>query len=352
MALAEGLWIRGVFTSIVCQPDVELEWRARQAGVPVHPIKMRGEWDLLATANIMYVMRKEHFEICHMHSFQAHAIGVIAAKVGRRLHTVLSRRVEESFIPPQTFSMSRYKYRWGVDRYIAVSDAVRSQLVADGLPEDKISVVHSGVDVRRFEGVDGSGVRRELNVGDDTVLLGCVSHFAKDRGLEDLIDAVPLILRDVPKLKLLLVGNGSLRSPLEARVADRGVQDAVLFAGHRKNVPEFLDAMDIVCQPSLKEGLGTSVLDAMACGKPVVAACAGGIPEVVEDGVSGLLVPPRDPEALAAAVVRLVKEEGLAEGLAACGRQKVEEEPFNVDAMVNGVRGIYEWLMEQGKVWG
>jgi len=238
-----------------------------------------------------------------------------------------------------------------VDRYIAISNAIREVLVRDGIPRHKISMVHSGVDPARLEqdaggsGSDrGRSVRQEFGLDGQNIMIGAVAHFAWHKGLEYLVDAVPLIVKELPRARIFLVGEGSLEQEIRARVAQRGAGGNIVFTGFRNDVPDVLDALDIFVMPSVMEGLCTSILDALVCKKPVVASRVGGIPEIIEHEKTGLLVPPRDPASLAAAIIRLAKEKELADKLAAKGCRKVKEE-FSVKAMVRGTLKVYEDLL-------
>jgi glycosyltransferase involved in cell wall biosynthesis len=170
--------------------------------------------------------------------------------------------------------------------------------------------------------------------------VGNVAHLADHKGQRYLVEAVPEVLRSVPRARFVIVGEGELEGDLRARAAALGLGARLLFTGFRTDVPAVLDALDLFVMPSHLEGLGTAVLDALAAGKPVVAAAAGGIPEIVEDGRHGLLVPPRDPGRLARAIVRLLQNPELASQLATEGLRRVRES-FSVDAMVAGNLAVY-----------
>ena len=341
--LAAGMHARGIPASIVCPPGTELEKRARERGVDVHPLTMRGEWDLAAALAIRKHIKRGSFDIVHMHTSHAHTLGVAAAGFGKSARTVVSRRVEFSIFR-HPFSMSGIKYRFGVTRYIAISQAVKNQLIKDGIKKDKISVVHSGIDLSRFDNIESQAVRQEFGIDADVPLIGTVAHFAKFKGQEYLLDAFNQVRQHLPDARLILVGGGERFDEIKATAEAFGLSDTVIFPGFRKDVPELIRAMDIFVMPSFKEGLCTSILDALALERPVVASRAGGIPEIILHEETGLLVPPKDPEAMAKAILRLAGDPDLAQTLARKGRRRVEE-IFSVDSMVEGVLQVYRNLL-------
>jgi len=341
--LAEGLKNRGHRSEIVCQPGKELEARARDKGVAVHPVKMRAEWDVAAVIKIRSIIKARSIDIVHMHTSHAHTLGVAAARFAGRAKTVVARRVDFS-IYRHWLSLSGLKYKFGVDRYVAISHAIKDVLVKDGIPADTIEVVHSGIDLGRFEGIDGSSIRAELGIPVDAPVIGTVAHFAWHKGLEYLVDAAPFVADEIDGVRIVFVGSGSLEEEIKQRAAASGANDQIVFAGFRTDVAQCLDMFDIFVMPSVMEGLCTSILDALAARKPVVASQAGGIPEIIENGETGLLVPPGDAAALAGGLIRALREPELAARMAEQGRQKVQE-LFSIDAMVEGNVKVYERLL-------
>jgi glycosyltransferase involved in cell wall biosynthesis len=303
---------------------------------------MRFEWSPVAIARIARLIRSRGFDIVHMHTSHAHTLGVIAARLARRAKTVVSRRVDFS-IYRHALSVSGFKYRHGVDRYIAISQAVKSALVKDGIAAARIDIVHSGVDPERLAASGAVLDRTAFGIPATATLCGTVAHMAWHKGLETLVDAAPEIVRLRPDAHVVLVGDGELRSALEARARAGPVSDHIHFTGFQKDVAPWHRAFDVFVMPSVMEGLCTSILDAFSVSKPVVASAVGGIPELVHHERTGLLVPPRDPLALAAAIVRLLNDRPHAATLGAQARALLLAE-FTVDSMVDGTLAIYSNL--------
>ena len=342
--LAAGLRDLGEESEVVAQPGSPLAERARALGLPVHEVAMRGEWDFGAVGELRRLFEERRPDLVHMHTSHAHTLGCLAARrprsrTGRPLLAV-SRRVDFS-IYRNFLRTSWLKYRFLGDRYIAISRAVRDVLVKDGIPGDRIEVVWSGVDAHRMERAARKDLRGELGLPPGTPLVGDVAAFGWHKAQEVLVEAWPLLLAEVPGAHLVLIGDGECRPAVEALARRLGPSgSSVHFLGFRDDVPEVMGSLDLFVMPSILEGLCTSALDAQAAGVPVVASAGGGLVEAVADGRTGLLVPPRAPPALAAALARILRDRDLRERFSAAGRVHVRER-FSVKAMVEGSRSVY-----------
>jgi L-malate glycosyltransferase len=350
--LMRGLRAAGVEQELIAVPEAVILRRAQDDGLPAVAQRMRGEVDLPAARAIAARLRAGRFDVIHMHTSHAHTLGVLAARLagrrrrGERPVTVVSRRVDFSIHKRRLLDFSRLKYTWGVDRIVCVSDMIRRVLLADGLPPALLSVVHSGVDLSRFERVPDRShdYRREFGVPLGAPVIGNVAHCAEHKGQRDLLDAAPAVLRKFPEARFLVVGEGELLAALEEQAARLGIADRVLFPGFRTDVPALLAWFDVFCFPSRQEGLGTSVLDALAMARPVVATAAGGIPEMIHGGEQGLLVAPADPQALADSLLWMLDHREQAAAMGAAGRERVQRE-FSVEHTVAGTIAQYEELL-------
>ncbi len=338
--LATGLRDLGEESEVVAQPGSPLAERARAAGLVVHEVRMGGEWDLGAVLRIRRLYRERRPDVCHMHTSHAHALGCLA-RVGRGAPlTAVSRRVDFS-IYRNFLRTSWFKYRLLGDRYVAISRAVRDVLVKDGIPADRIEVVPSGVDTARLDAAKRKDLRDVLGLPPGTPLVGDVAAFGWHKAQEVLVASVPQILESVPDAHVVFIGDGEHRARVEGAARDLGeAGKRVHFTGFRDDVPEVLASLDVFVMCSILEGLCTSALDAQAVGVPVVASAVGGLVEAVADGETGLLVPPRDPPALATAVARVLRDGSLRRRLGDAGRVRVRE-GFSVKAMVEGSRSVY-----------
>ncbi len=335
--LSQALQAQGYDNVTICQPHSALYQRACEAHLPVYGLRVRHEVDVLAAWQLARYVRRERIDLLHMHESRGHTIGLLACGLNPHLRRVVSRRVA---FPPIRNWFSRWKYTWPRVQYLAVSEAVRQVMVDSGVPGARVQTIHSGIDLKRCDNAPEAeplfppGVR----------VVGTVGHLAGNKGHRYLLEAAQYLVRDEPKLGVAIVGTGALRQTLEAEAEALGLAEHVTFTGFRRDIPSLMKTFEIFVFPSHLEGLGTSILDAMAMGKPVVATRAGGIPETVEDGVTGLLVPPRDPVALAQAIRYLLQHPELQVQFGKAGRRRVEQ-GFTAERMARQTVQVYHQLM-------
>lgn len=341
--LVKGLIKLGHAATIVCPPDSPLALKAKEEQIETQELKMRGEADIIAILKLAFLLNQSTYDIVHMHTSHAHTLGVLAVLFsGVRAKRVVSRRVDFSIKKHYT---SHLKYLWGVDRYIAVSNAIKDVLIKDGIPSEKIAVVHDGIDLSRFNGISGDYLRQEFSVNPSTFIIGNVAHLADHKGHQYLIKSISYVLKEFPDVKFFIVGDGELRSPLKELANKLNLNDKLIFTGFRNDVPQFLKFFDLFVLSSHLEGLCSALLEALAMRKPVVATAAGGVPEIIEDGVNGILVPTKNPEALAAGIISMVRDGDKAKKMGENGRQTVEAR-FSVEKMVSETVDIYEEVMQ------
>jgi glycosyltransferase involved in cell wall biosynthesis len=336
--LCRWLHEQGYENTVICPPQSALYQRMRQAGLPVVPLVMRHEVDLAAAWQLAQYLRRHQVDILHMHTPHAHTIGVLACLVASHVRKVVSRRVD---FPPIRHVFSGWKYRLPRIQYLTVSEAIRRVLLQSGIPPQCVQTIHSGIDLRRFEEVaDAPAV---FPAG--TRIIGTVGHLAGHKGQRYLLEAMPSLLAEEPRLGLVVAGDGDLRATLEAQAVSLGIAEQVHFTGFRQDIVAVMRQFEVFVFPSSLEGLGTATLDAMALGKPVVATRAGGIPEVVQDGVTGMLVPPRDPHALAQAILHLLRHPEHGQTLGEAGRKRVEQH-FTAERMATQTLHVYQRLLD------
>jgi glycosyltransferase involved in cell wall biosynthesis len=216
-------------------------------------------------------------------------------------------------------------------------------LLGDGTPAARTVTVHEGIDVQHVDAAPAVNVHETFFLPHHAPVVGNVAALVPHKGQRYLVEAAHLAVQDVPDARFIVLGEGELRDHLERQVHEHHLEKHVLLPGFRTDVLGCMKSFDVFVMSSVTEGLGTSLLDAMACARPIVATRTGGIPEVVDDGVTGILVPPRDPRALADAIVTLLTDADLRQRLGRMGLQRVRER-FTVERMVAGTLGVYARL--------
>lgn len=258
-------------------------------------------------------------------------------------------RTKHNIFPVSDHPLNRWQYGRCFDSIVSLSTAVTRQLMEKPyISNDKLVTIASAIDPRRFDvdPAEGLAVREALGYTADQVVIGITGRLRREKAHDVLLRAVPLVVEQCPQARFVCFGSGSLGAELGALLEDTGMTDYVHMAGFRKDVPQCLAALDIYTQPSRSEGLGTSVLEAAAAGLPIVATDCGGIPDIIKDDETGLLVPMEDPQALAAGLVRLAQDQALRERLGAAARRWVREQ-FNVETLVTKTDAHYRAMMSE-----
>ena len=337
-----GLRSIGQRAALVAHPDGELRRRAAE-GLDLIPIAPRTEMDLSTAWKFSRVIKRLWPDVIHAHDPHGVAMASFALSLGasstagrRAPALVASRRVDFHL---KRNSLSRWKYRQ-VDCFIAASEAIRQMLVGDGVPEDRTVTVHEGIDVEHVLARPPVNVHEAFWLPHQAPVVGNVAALVPHKGQRYLIEAAHLVVQEIPDARFVILGEGELREHLEKQIREHHLEKHVLLPGFRTDVLGCIKGFDLFVMSSVTEGLGTSLLDAMACGKPVVATTAGGIPEIVEDEVTGLLVPPRDHAALAAAIVRMLKDDEGRRRMGGAGFARVNER-FTVERMVERTADVY-----------
>ena len=317
--------------------------KLQRAGVPV--VVLDEPDDAVAVGALAAHLADVRPDVVHNHMFRAEVVGTKAAlalaRAGHRRPYIVST-VHSSRVRPAGDRELLRRLTPKMDRLIAVSRAIERKIAVERGGLAPVSLVYNGVDLSRYDHQEPCcTLREEYGMPADAKIVGVVARLEPEKGHPTLLEAWPLVLAAVPEAYLLVVGEGSRREALERRAADLAIRDRVVFTGRRDDVPAVTAALDVAVLPSYREAQGLSILEAMALARPVVASAVGGIPEMIEDGVSGLLVPPHDPPALARAIVRLLTDHPYADVLARAGHDLVHER-FCVELMVRAIETIYD----------
>lgn len=319
---------------------------------PISPFR-----DLIVLAQLAALFRRERPAIVHTHTSKAGLLGRLAAWFagvpvvvhtphGHVFYGHFSRLASWWFLQLERLLARRTTWM------IALTEAERDEHLARGVGRaDRFAVVPSGIELARFrEAGERCGRRPEgFDCPSDAIVVGSVGWLTPVKGHRILLEAAARIKQKWPRLHVVIVGGGPLRDELVRLARTRGLADAVRFLGMRDDVPDCLAGTDIYVQPSLNEGMGRALIEAMAAGRPVVASRTGGIPAIVEDRKTGLLVPPGDPGALAAAIAELIEHPELARALGQAARERIGE-VFSVPAMVRAVEAVYDEALKRAGV--
>jgi len=240
--------------------------------------------------------------------------------------------------------------RWAnrfTDLRIATSEAVRqNRITREKTPSEKIVAIPNGVDTAYFAPArwERGNSQAELGLSKDRFCIGTVARLTEAKGLKYLLLAVKRVRENIPDVTLLIVGDGPLREELEEYSRELGIDDAVIFTGYRNDIPRMLAAMDVFVLASVWEGMPVSLLEAMAMQKPVVATRVGGIPEVIQDGVDGILIPPTDANELARAIINIFKDREFSDNLALNARKRIMEH-FSIESTAKRIGSLYQELI-------
>lgn len=326
--------------------DKAVAQEIRQLDVPVTDLNMMAQWRLDALWRLYRLLCRERPVILHAWMFHAN---LLARGVGRLagVPLILTSRRNVQIGTPMRERLKRLTASWDT-RSIAVCELARQvEIERAGAPPDKVVTIYNGIDVKRFLPLL-SGERtvacQTLNIPADAPLLGTVGRLHPQKGLPDLLIGFQSIKGTYPAAHLLIVGDGECRADLERQAQQLGIAGAVTFAGLRDDVPQLLALLDVFVLTSLWEGLPNAVLEAMGAGLPVVATAVGGTPEAVVNGETGLLVPPRDPDALAQAINNLLHMPDLRRKMGQAGRERVAQY-FSVECMVKRTEELYQKLL-------
>lgn len=336
---------------VVCTKERgDLAGQMEAAGIPVHLCRLSsrlGPWGLGRLARLM---KRERVDIVHTHMYASNVSGTLAAAwagvpvIIGHIHNV------DTWETGRQLFMDRLVSRWQ-DRIICVSNQVRDNYAGiTGINSGKIRTIYNGVEVEKFQGpFDREAKRKELGLEPQDKAVGLVARMVPQKAPEDLLLAAPAIVKAIPRMKFLFIGDGDLEASLKQKARELGLESAVKVLGRRNDIPELLAALDLSVLTSLKEGFSNTVIESMAAGLPMVATDVGGNAEAVAHGRSGFIVPPKDINAIADAIIKVLKDDNLAKSMGQEARRRAVE-LFSLQKMIKDVEELYLELWEQKTV--
>jgi len=317
---------------------------------------LRNRFNLRNIFNLIKIIKEKKIDLVHSQGARADFFSRIAARMAK-----VPAVVSTIAVPIEEYNVNRIKKaiymvlscftERFVDKFIVVAQHLERKLVQiHKISPHKVVKIYNGVDIEKYNYnlQAATLLRKEMNIGPDFLLIGAIGRLTWEKGLPYFIEAIKKMSdgrrQAADKVKYLIVGEGELEENLREKVKSLKLEEKVIFAGFRKDVREILGAIDILVLSSLREGFPMIILEAMAMGKPIVAANIEGVNESIVDGVTGILVPPKDSEALAGAILTLIKDKDRAGRMGQAGREAVKEK-FNINNMIRGHKQLYEELI-------
>lgn len=314
-------------------------------GIKINYINMKNIYDLFSLRRLIRILRYGNFNIVHTFLFDANVLGAFSAKQAGVEAIISSRRDMDIW----KFKRHIWAERLGAKlskKIIANSNAVKEFVIQqEKISPSKIEVILNGIDLNSFhKSKEVFDLRKEFGLSKDHFIIGTIGTISEKKGQRYLIKAAREILNVFSQSRFIFVGNGPLENELRKLTNTLSLSDKVVFTGLRQDVTAILSMIDIFCLPSIYESCPNVILEAMACGLPVVATNVGGVSEIVINEEIGTLVPSKDPEAIAKAIIKLLRHEGLREKMVQQGR-KIVEQKFSLERMVSDYHNFYERLL-------
>lgn len=335
-----GMRDRGHEMAVASRPGARILDRAAELGFPTYAIDMRGAIDLLAILKLRALMRRFKADIVNTHSGRDTQLAGMAARsiLGRRPRIVRTRHLAL----PIT---SKFSYSVLPDHVVTVSQYVGNYLAEAGVPREGITTVSTGVDFACYERSSAAGnLREELGLPAGALLIGTVAILRIKKGHNEILDAAPLVLQRFPDAHFVFAGDGPQTENLKRRIAAEGLGNRVHMLGLRRDVTNILSSLDVFVLPTHQEALGTAFIEAGAMGLPAVATNVDGVPEVVQDGTTGLLVAPNDGRAVGEAICSLLADPIYRQGMGANAAEFVRRK-FSREVMAQGMEKLYQRLL-------
>jgi glycosyltransferase involved in cell wall biosynthesis len=342
---------------VACLPGGIFEEQIKEYGARLEPLDLRKRFNPKIVLRLAGLMKREKIDIVHSQGGRADFFARITAKLMKvpvMVSTIAMpiegydvNRIKKSIY----IFLDRFSERF-VDRFMVVSESLRKTLIErHRVHPEKVTTIYNGIEVDEYS-IDGKGVgnqasehKKEFGLENDVPIIGAIGRLVWQKGLEYLLEAIPEIIKKFPRIKFLIVGEGSLRESLEMKSERLKIKENIIFTGFRKDIKTILASIDILAMPSLQEGLPMILLEAMAMAKPIVATHIDGISELLDNGRTGALAPARDSRALAAAIIDLLSHGDKASQMGLAARKAVEEK-FSVETMVEKVANVYQGLLQ------
>lgn len=342
---ARALEARGHRVEILCRPGVEFAGRAEAAGLGVVTLPMAGDFDPRTVEATRRILRRRRVDLVLTNMDKELRFAGMAARLAGRTAVVARRGIDH---PLKDALRYRFAYNVLADAVIANSEATRRALLrnAPWLAPEKIRVIYNGIDPAPYEGPPATDIRKRWPIAPGHAVIGFVGQLDERKGIADLLAAFERVMREAPGTTLLLVGEGPLRAEIERFAAGAATGGRVILAGFQDGIADIMKQIDVLVLPSLWEGFGIVLIEAMAASKPAITTAVSSMPEIVLDGETGRVVPVRDPGALAAAMLEVLRDPARGRRWGEAGRRRVEEH-FGIGAMTDRLEALFDEVVRQ-----
>jgi len=325
-------------------PNLELAEAATANGLNVQSFPCRGRFDKKTIRIVTDYLKSEHVQIVHSHNYKSNFYTKMALPANnvRWVATNHGRRTGSKLLIYYLLDLFTLR---SADKAIAVSEKIAGQMKRAGINKKKVLVIDNGINLNRFMKTEPiTPTRKSLGIKSGALVIGTVGSLTREKGHKYLIRAIPKMIGRFPETVFLFVGEGIERSNLENISCKLGIKDKVAFPGTRKDIPNILSTFNVFILPSLKEGLPMALLEAQAAKVPTIATRVGAIPNVIENGATGVLIPPKDSEAISRAIERILSDKKAASKMAERGFEMVRDN-FSAESMANKYLSLYKKLL-------
>ncbi len=335
--LIEELKVLGVDSCVAARSGSAFEKWCLSNKIPLISIPFKNDFDLSSALKVKAYCRNNNFDFIHMHSSRSHSLAILANTLGNTVPLILARRVDFP-LKKNYFSKKKYSHP-AIKKIICVSNKIKELVIDSTNQPEKCTTVYDGVDLHRFDGLGAKGtIRKEFGIAADYKLIGNIAAIAPHKDYFTFLDTVKILSQKI-KAKYLIAGEGPLREEIEKRIIELNLEKDVIVLGFRKDVENVFADLDVLLYTSKEEGLGSTLLDAMAYGLPIVAAEGGGIPEIVKNEFNGLTAPIQDSKKLSEHVLRMLDDTTLREKLVNNAKNFVNG--FSKQAMAKQTLEVY-----------
>ncbi|MBN2012757.1 glycosyltransferase family 4 protein [candidate division KSB1 bacterium] len=337
---AKELVRRGHELTIVCRPDAAMRPYAEASDARVAPMTIRGDFYPGTILRTRQLLQEYNIDIILTNMDKELRFAALAARLCHRPPVIARKGIDHPL-------KNKLHYRWTYNRLatavIANSQATKQTLLnsAPWLDGDRVHVIYNGIDPELYAPERTKNIRSELGMPDDAPVIGFVGRLNVQKGIEYLLEGFRKAIEQIPTMHLLLVGEGNLHEDVVAFAEKHNLKDRIHPVGFRDDIPNVMRTIDLCVLPSLWEGFGIVLIEAMAAGKPCITTRISSMPEIVRDGKSGLVVPPRDPDALAVAIRTIMSDNELANQMGETGRQDVLEK-YTISRMIEQYELIFQ----------